>query len=297
MIKVRSSIDLKKISRFISKMNSHSKHHVGYCGTEAVEIEHTLLNDFSDLPFEESFLCAYEGDVLIGVLGFDYDKETAEAELWGPFISNDNWEEVANLLWDTMLKNFPLPLRRIYGFYNVENLAGKWFKDLQGANFEGEHSIMTILSENISLNLPTPITIDQIHNYYIEEFKELHKQEFPNAYFSAEDIINRQGEVQKLFIATNQQQFYGYVFCEVNPEFGEGDIHFLAVSSTARKKGVGTQLIKKCLEFFYSFHTIKEITLSVNSENQAAIRVYLKAGFYEKHRLKFLSLNRHNEEL
>ncbi|WP_449622149.1 GNAT family N-acetyltransferase [Robertmurraya sp. Marseille-Q9965] len=297
MIKVQSSIDLKEISRFISKMNSQSKHHVGYCGIEAVEIEHTLLNDFSDLPFEETFLCAYEEDVLIGVLGLDYDKKTAEAELWGPFIANGKWEKVANLLWDTLLNKFPSPLRRVYGFYNVENPAVTWFLGLRGARFEGEHSLMTISSRDISLNLPTSITINEMNGSYIEDFIVLHKQEFPNAYFSAEEMIRRLGDEQKLFIAKEHHQFLGYVFCEVNPEFGEGDIHFLAVSSTARKKGVGTQLIKKCLEFFYSFHTIKEITLSVNSENQAAIRVYLKAGFYEKHRLKFLSLNRHNEEL
>lgn len=292
MFKVRSSNDISEISRFISEMNSQSKHHIGYCGTDALEIKHTLLNDFSDLPFEESFLCAYEGDVLIGVLGLDYDKETAEAELWGPFISNNNWQEVANLLWDTMLKNFPFPLMRIYGFYNVENLAGKWFMEVQGVKFEGEHSIMTISSRNVSLNQSTTITINEMQDDNIKEFKALHEQEFPNTYFSAEEIISRQGEEQKLFIATNQQQFYGYVFCEVTPEFGEGDIHFLAVSPTARKKGVGTQLLKKCLGFFSSFETITEITLSVKLDNQAALKVYLNAGFYEKHRLKFFSLNR-----
>ncbi|MEQ2526603.1 N-acetyltransferase [Bacillaceae bacterium CLA-AA-H227] len=292
MFKVRSSNDISEISMFISNLNSQPKHHIGYCGTDAAEIEHTLLNDFSDLAFDESFLCAYEGESLIGVLGLDYDKETAEAELWGPFISNDNWQVVANLLWDTLLKNFPFPLRKVYGFYNVESLAGKWFMDLQGAKFEGEHSIMTIPSKNISLNLPTSITIDEIHDDYIQEFKALHEQEFPNAYFSAEEIISRQSEEQKLFIAAAEQQFYGYIFCEVTPEFSEGDIHFLAVSPTARKMGVGTQLLKKCLEFFSSFETIKEITLSVKSDNQAALKVYLNAGFYEKHRLKFFSLDR-----
>lgn len=69
MIEIKYSKDLKAVSTFIANMNKHDQHHVGYCGINEEEILHTLLNDFSDIPLEESFVVAFENDKIIGVLG------------------------------------------------------------------------------------------------------------------------------------------------------------------------------------------------------------------------------------
>lgn len=274
--------DIRELSNFISQLNILRRHHVGYCGTEVEEIEHTLLNDFSDLPLEKSFVAAYENDSLVGVLGIDVDMESNSAEIWGPFIRHEKWDKLANMMWENLLRQLPLTVNRLNGFYNIENVNGNRFMEQLGACYNGEHTILKI-ARKITSQKPS---IFEITKEFNEKFQALHEEMFPDAYYSAIEMLDKQSDEQKLFIAAHSGELLGYVFCEANPSFAEGDIHFIAVSVNARNKGIGQDLIEKSLEFLFSFVEINEITLCVNSSNEAALKLYGKVGFQEQSRLK-----------
>ena len=53
-----------------------------------------IFHDFSHIGWEKSFVVTYENNKIIGVLGFDVDEVKKCAEIWGPFIKAENWEEV-----------------------------------------------------------------------------------------------------------------------------------------------------------------------------------------------------------
>lgn len=92
---ISSMLKIEEIALFIASMNKDAIHHVGYCGDEKKEVLHTILHDFSDIGWERSFVVTYEDNKIIGVLGFDVDEVKKCAEIWGPFIEAENWEEVA----------------------------------------------------------------------------------------------------------------------------------------------------------------------------------------------------------
>lgn len=59
------------------------------------------------------------------------------------------------------------------------------------------------------------------------------------------------------------------VFNEVEPEFGEGTIHYIAVREDIRGKGIGSKLLSMALKWAFSFETIEIIELCVNGKNIA----------------------------
>ncbi|WP_019152617.1 GNAT family N-acetyltransferase [Robertmurraya massiliosenegalensis] len=285
MIEIRRIIDLDEVSTFIEKMNTEPMNHVGYCGTDKDEIKHALLTDFSDLSLEYSLIGAFLHDQLVGAIGLDIDKESIEAEVWGPFISNPEWDEMADLLWETLIRELPVALKTVYGFYNVKNTNGIKFIEKLGAIKSGEHSVLQISEHNIISRKGSTVNIREYEEKDFIPFQCLHHEAFPNTYLSADEMSNKHGSEQKLLIAENHQQFCGYVFCEANPSFSEGNIEFIAVSPSFRKQGIGNALMKKALDFLFSFKEIEVISLTVNVENQAALNVYLRSGFKEQQRL------------
>ncbi|MDF1507143.1 N-acetyltransferase [Robertmurraya sp. DFI.2.37] len=285
MIEIRRVKEIDEVSTFISKMNLQPTQHVGYCGTDSEEIKHALSTDFSDLAFADSVIGAFQNRLLIGVLGLDIDMESKEAEVWGPFIDHSEWQKVAEQMWKKLIEDLPSSLEAFYGFYNVHNVNGSQFMDSLGAVKSGEHSILQISTNHLALKTVTPVTIREMKNKDFQHIRFLHKASFPNAYFSADEMIDMHGEKQKIFVAELEQHFCGYIFCEAEPKFAEGNIHFIAVSPAFRNRRIGRDLIIAGLKFLFSFQEIEVITLTVKSDNEAALNVYLHAGFIEKHRL------------
>ncbi|MCZ8537998.1 GNAT family N-acetyltransferase [Paenisporosarcina quisquiliarum] len=285
MIELKYSKDLEAVSRFIANMNKITQHHVGYCGINEKEILHTLLNDFSDFPLEESLVVAYENDTMIGVLGFDIDGNTRNAEIWGPFVNHDEWQQVSIMMWDQLVRQLPLSLNNAHGFYQIHNSNCTSFMKRLGATNKGEHLILTITRSHLQPSIEAKCEVAEMTSDEYDSFKLLHEEAFKHAYFTAEEIIEKINNGHKVFVASSEGKLLGYVFCEANPNFSEGDIHFIAVTPHARNRGIGKQLLNESLKFLFSFHEINEITLCVKRSNEAAISIYKKVGFEEEHQL------------
>ena len=71
---VSSILKIEEVAAFIANMNKDATHHVGYCGDEKEELLQTIIHDFSDIGWEQSFVATYENNNLIGLLGFDMDE-------------------------------------------------------------------------------------------------------------------------------------------------------------------------------------------------------------------------------
>lgn len=69
-----------------------------------------------NIGWEKSFVVTYENNKIIGVLGFDVDEVKKCAEIWGPFIKAENWEEVALHMWKELIEKVPFHIEKFYGF-------------------------------------------------------------------------------------------------------------------------------------------------------------------------------------
>ena len=78
------SADKPQIAQLIASVNSSPAHHCLHCDQE----EKGILNELAmlEVPMEESFVAAWDGEQMVGVLGADLALERDRAWLWGPFV-------------------------------------------------------------------------------------------------------------------------------------------------------------------------------------------------------------------
>ncbi|QOR64944.1 GNAT family N-acetyltransferase [Cytobacillus suaedae] len=274
------------VANFIATYNNIEESHIGYCGKEIEEIVHSLRHDYIDVPFEDSFIIAFndEGEML-GVVGFDVDLESKTAEIWGPFI-HSSYEHILNEVWEKLMNNLPAEVNVIHLFPNMKNtivinLANQ-------LSFEKKSSQTILCCNKDNFVKSSDRAKFELNLEDITGFIALHDQIFPNTYYSGRDIIDRLSEVNKIFISKDSE-LKGYVYVEAQPEFGEASIEFIAVAKAFQGQGIGLQLLEDALEWLFEFSTIEVISLCVDSNNPGAIALYKKAGFTQQHQLEFYS--------
>ncbi|MDV2684375.1 N-acetyltransferase [Alkalihalophilus lindianensis] len=280
-----TSANLDKLAIYLEEMNNKPESHIGFCGEKVSEIRDTLKDEFSDLPLEKSFIVATEGQTVIGALGVDVDKDEGSAEVWGPFTSTN--EDVEGEMWNTLMTSLESEVQTFMFFINKNNERATTFVEGLHAENKGSHLILKAHRDHFSSIEDNNIV--RIEPQYVDSFKQLHDQLFPDTYYSGQDIIEKLKENdQHLFILKrNDTEIDGYVYFEANPEHAEGNIEFIAVSEKARNKGNATKLIQVALQTLYQYKEIEEITLCVGKTNMKAINLYLAAGFKREHELNY----------
>ncbi|MFC5602263.1 GNAT family N-acetyltransferase [Sporosarcina koreensis] len=279
------------LAAFLAKMNSVTSRHIGYCGESKEEIYDTLTSDFSDLDLANSFIVAYEKEEIIGAIGLDIDLEDRSAEVWGPFVSEAFIRTVlANELWERVTALSASQVDRYHFFLNIENVQAKEFSISQGGKSQGQHTILAAKKSDCKETVEEGVI--KFYSAYEDGFAKLHGQAFPSSYYSAQTILERISEKNRLYIASMGDQLTGYVYLEADPQHGEGSIEYIAVSDRFRRQGIGKKLLTFALNHLFAYEEIKEITLSVDKENEKAIKLYQAAGFKVKHQLIHLTIDK-----
>lgn len=282
--------DIRSLTDYIAHCNSQIERHIGFCGENSDAILSEIENDFSDLSSKDSFLVAYEDYEIVGVIGLDIDLEDNSAEVWGPFI-NDNNLKLANKMWTEVLLKVPSEISNFKFFINTQNVFVESFLNNIGANFFGTYSLLNIEKKKFnSINLRKTVNINHLH---INSFIDLHDTVFAGAYYNARNILSRQNKNNKLLILPkNNTDIEGYVYIENTPEYHEADIEFIAVHPDARGKGLSKILLHNALQTIFDYPEINNVTLTVSHENIVALNLYKSAEFQEIYILNYFIYNR-----
>ncbi len=279
---------VSEIASFISNMNSADENYVGYCGTESLEIESTIKG--FDIPLDEAFFFQRVNGRISSLLGFDVDPSESEAEVWGPFVVQENWYESASELWKEAQKNLIGSIKRLNFFFESKNKNATEFALSLGAEKRTENSILTL---NAAQERPSGKSrLTELSPKQKEAFVRLHDSLFPSAYLSGQEIYDLVDKNNKVFILEKEREFVGYIYVEVKAEHGESTIHFFGVEQKYRGKGFGQRLLTAGVDFIFDFAQIHEITLCVESQNHQAIKLYERIGFIERHRCIHFVLER-----
>ena len=265
-------------------MNNDATHYVGYCGDEKEELLHTILHDFPHIGWGKSFVVIYEDNKIIGVLGFDVDEVKKCVEILGPFIIANDWEEVTLHMWKELIGKIPFHIEKFYGFYHVKNNNCARLMKVLHAKEQDRHSIFS-LSHNI-VEERSICNVEEASLQVFEVFIALHNHVFSNTYYNGNEIIERLSDTNKLFVSMKNDKLEGYVYVEVNPEFHEANIEFIATAENSRRKGIGERLLQRAIQYIFSFKGMREIELCLNTNNDRAMKLYKKVGFEEKARLQ-----------
>ncbi|WP_083757474.1 GNAT family N-acetyltransferase [Halalkalibacterium halodurans] len=288
-----ASNTLHELAAFLEKLNNIREHHVGFCGEKGSEIKATLERDFSDIGVSKSFIVGYDGMEIKGAVGLDVDTKEESAEVWGPFVDEDDpemWLDTATILWQQLIDSLTVPVSTFQFFINQHNVnAKKFILKLNGME-KGDHDILTC--DRTQFYPPLNHDVRLFTNNHTQSFKKLHDSLFPQTYYDAEEILKKINEpTNKLLIIEKEQIVIGYAYVEVEPEHGEGQIEYIGIAPDYRRQGLATQLLTNALHVLFSYPTVEDITLCVSKQNTKAIRLYQAAGFKKERQLTYFELN------
>ena len=266
-----------ELVQFVARLNSDGEHHIGFFGEGEEEIRASL--DESLIPPSEGFVMAYEGDELVGVFGVDVNPEISRAWLFGPLVNHPEWHEVADQLYAKVIPRIPVGIRDYDLFADVQNTRMEAFAVRHGFPIHSENAVLTLPREKYTPATPRKTQVIPYREDFFEAFEKLHTTLFPNAYFTARQMVERIDEHHQLFLAVENVQVLGYHFGKTEPVSESGYVDFIGTDASTRGRGIGADLLAAGIDWMFSAPTTQKINLTVNAENVAARHLYEKFGF------------------
>jgi len=86
-----------------------------------------------------------------------------------------------------------------------------------------------------------------------------------------------EGYADEVFVATNDDKPVGFVTCPVDDE--TGSIGLIGVSADVEGRGLGENLVQTALDYFTQ-RGVRTVTVETQIENEPALALYEKTGFY-----------------
>jgi RimJ/RimL family protein N-acetyltransferase len=262
---------------FVARLNSEGEHHIGFFGEGEADIRAALAECL--IPPSQGFRLAYEDDQLVGVFGVDADPEINRAWLFGPIIDHEDWHTIADQLYARVLPLIPVTIRDYDIFCDVKNVRMEIFAARHGFPLHSENAVLTLAREKYTPSASGQTEIIPFQERFFELFETLHRTLFPNAYFTARQIVEKIDEHHQLFLAVQDDRLLGYHFCKIEPASESGYVDFIGTGDSARGRGIGADLLASGIDWMLSAPTTAKINLTVNADNVAARSLYEKFGF------------------
>ena len=268
---------LDELVQFVARLNSDGEHHIGFFGEGEADIRASLAECL--IPPAQGFVMAYETDELIGVFGIDADPEINRAWLFGPLVEHAEWHEVADKLYARVLSRIPVGIRDYDLFCDIQNTHMEAFAVRQGFPLHSENAVLSLMPEKYKSSPAGKTRVMAYQKDFFAPFEQLHKALFPNAYFTARQMVEKVDGNHRLFLAVEQGRLLGYHFCKIEPASRSGYVDFIGSDSSARGRGIGADLLTSGIDWMFSAPTTEKINLTVNADNVPARSLYAKFGF------------------
>lgn len=267
----------EELVHFVSHLNSDGAHHIGFFGEGEADVRASLAECL--VPPADGFMLAYDADQLIGVFGVDADPEINRAWLFGPLVEYADWHTIADKLYEQVLSIIPAGIRDRDLFCDEQNIHMQEFAARHGFSLRSENAVMTLIREKYT---PTAKHLSKIISFdreFFDQFEQLHKALFPNAYFTARQMVEKINETHPLFLAVENDNVLGYHFCKIESESESGYVDFMGTAESSRGRGIGADLLASGIDWMLSAPSTKKISLTVNADNVPARNLYEKFGF------------------
>ena len=266
-----------ELVQFVVRLNSDGMHHIGFFGEGEADVRASLAESL--IPPAEGFVMAYEGDQLVGVFGADADPEINRAWLFGPLVEHPDWHTVADQLYAKALARIPVEIRDYDLFCDVQNTHIEAFAMRHGFPLNSENAVLTLARENYRPSAGRKTQVTSYQAEFFEQFEQLHKTLFPNAYFSARQMVEKRDENHQLFLALEEGRLLGYHFCKIEPPSRSGYVDFIGTDPSVRGRSIGADLLVAGLDWMFSAPTTNKVNLTVDADNAPARHLYEKVGF------------------
>lgn len=267
----------EELVHFVTRLNSDGTHHIGFFGEGEADVRASLAECL--VPPVDGFMLAYDDDQLIGVFGVDADPEINRAWLFGPLVEYVDWHLIADKLYEQVLSIIPAGIRDHDLFCDEQNVHIQEFAARHGFLLRSENAVMTLMRDKYTSTAKNNSKIILFDERFFDQFEKLHKALFPNAYFTARQMVEKINETHHLFLAVENENVPGYHFCKIEPESESGYVDFMGTDGSFRGRGIGADLLASGIDWMLSAPSTKKISLTVNADNVPARNLYEKFGF------------------
>ena len=232
---------LDQLVNFVSRINSDGDHHIGFFGEGEADVRASLAECL--IPPGDGFRIAYEDNQMIGIFGVDADPEIDRAWLFGPLVEHFDWHGIADLLYAETLSLIPPGIHDYDIFCDEQNSRVGGFALLHGFSLRSVNAVLTLERENYHPIAKRNTEIIDFREVFFDQFEELHRSLFPNAYFTARQMVEKQDEHHRLYLAVEDGRLLGYHFCKIERESESGYVDFIGTDSLVRGRGIGADLL------------------------------------------------------
>jgi GNAT superfamily N-acetyltransferase len=224
------------------------------------------------LELEQPVVALEEGGG--GVLVLDVAAAKGRAWAWGPAIDGLARPARADALFEDAVRRLPDGVTRLSAYPQVGAWMEAWWQS-RGALPKGIVHVYRAerparLAEGSAGPLRDPVPTD------LEALARLHDAAFPATYLSPVELLEAHPR-RRLLVADCGEGLVGYL-CAESQRDGTGYIHFVAVDSDHRRRGLGRELLQAALRWFWDECGLSEAFLTVAAENDAR-HLYGQAGF------------------
>jgi ribosomal protein S18 acetylase RimI-like enzyme len=281
-----TTAELREFAEFIAPLQQEPRSNMAMVGYDPVGIAKELEEFETKLFFDR----ASDG-TLLGVIGFDYDEPLGRGYLYGPWVVADDWNECAARLIDVVMAQAPSEMKAMETAFNKVNADAERFATERGFELVRDHFTMTF--EPKDRVLASDPDIRDVQDSDRQRVMEIHERCFEGVWPTGAQLFEQLEKApdRKIFVLELDGQIAGYHYATVDREVGEGFVDNIGVDETFRGRGVATRLLSHGLAWMFGFDEIKRIELSVREENQAALKVYEKAGFERLRALRQMRLD------
>ncbi|MBN1536439.1 MAG: GNAT family N-acetyltransferase [Anaerolineales bacterium] len=247
-----------------------------WSGDSADELQQALTGYWED--GELCYMLALRNEQIVGAMGSEFDKALGRAWLHGPHAIPDEWEPIAEALFQHLLAELPAVIQQWDAYLNIENKQAQrfyidqGFRELNSLNYDfwltpddrvgaGKHHCQMLAKE------------------HAQSFITLYARLFPSAYYSGERILQMIGDSHQVMVIADGGDVLGFVVINTLGETLPGEIQFLGVQEDCRHRGYGRRLLLAGIDWLFDISKAPRIFLNVSQDLIYAQALYESVGF------------------
>lgn len=228
-------------------------------------------------PWHDKSRVADLDGALVGFAACEPDEKLGRAWIYGPLVAEDEWDAIADHLLTDVMAEAPPAIADFELSGDLANVRLAALAQRHGFAAGVPHFLLTLDATMIAPSAAGGvIPLPREHEH---AFVALHDLLFPGTYYSGAQLLERAADgTQTVLALVADGELVGYAAGRLD-EAGDGYVDFVGVEPAVRREGYGRALVLALCRTLGDDHPIGRVTLTVSSENGAALALYDDLGF------------------
>lgn len=265
LVRMARQSDLEAMVLLAAALQAEPDDHIGYLGLDGASIRTDVLG--VERWVERTAVVVGVAGRLAGWLTGEKDQEMNRAWWWGPFLTDEAWEQVADELYAVVAEAVDAAEQEMAP--DDRNRRVGWLARRNGFHSEEASAVLSYVGDGFAEAGASPL-----EDGLADEVAALHDRLFPATHTPGAALVRSAGP---RLVFVKDGAVAGYVAAEVHSD-GTGYIDYLGVAPNARRQGVGRKLVMDATTLLLR-SGVRSVHLTVRERNTAARALYESLGF------------------